>query len=92
MRRGVVRLEEIDDQGPLIPAIPTKRQAFAVWRYSVRRTRSLSIVFLAAISLAATACGAAATPAPAAKTAKSAADMGGVDAVCAAGKAEGQDE
>jgi putative spermidine/putrescine transport system substrate-binding protein len=90
MRRGVVRLEEIDDQGPLIPAIPTKRQAFAVWRYSVRRTRSLSIVFLAAISLAATACGAAATPAPAAKTAKSAADMGGVDAVCAAGKAEGQ--
>ena len=57
----------------------------------MRTPRSRAIVTLAAISLIIASCSAAATPAgAAAKTAKSAADMGGVDALCAAGKAEGQ--
>ena len=44
----------------------------------------------AVISLAiATACSAAATPAPGPRPPTSAADMGGVDAICAAGKTEG---
>jgi putative spermidine/putrescine transport system substrate-binding protein len=57
----------------------------------MRTPRSRAIVSLAAISLILASCSAAATPAgAAAKAAKSAADMGGVDALCAAGKAEGQ--
>lgn len=61
----------------------------------MHRIGSRVIVSLAAISLIVAACSSAATTAPsaaapvAAKDATSAADMGGVDAVCAAGKAEG---
>jgi len=63
------------------------------------RTRSMrAIVGVAAVALLVAACSSSSSPAPstaasaaavAAKDAKSAADMGGVDAVCAAAKAEG---
>jgi putative spermidine/putrescine transport system substrate-binding protein len=63
------------------------------------RTRSMrAIVGVAAVALLVAACSSSSSPAPsaapsaaavAAKDAKSAADMGGVDAVCAAGTAEG---
>lgn len=57
----------------------------------MHRLGSRVIVSLAAIALVVAACSSSgSSPAGNAKTATSAADMGGVDAVCAAGKAEGQ--
>ena len=58
---------------------------------TTKRTRTAGLAALLPLAaLIASACsGASPSPSVGAKDAKSAADMGGVDAVCAAGKAEG---
>ena len=55
----------------------------------MRMMRTRAIVSLGAATLLVGACAAGSTPSPAAKNATSAADMGGMDALVTAAKAEG---